>query len=276
MTTVAYQGEPGAFSEQAAKRFFGKSARLVPVETFREVFSFASKKRSRRGIVPIENSVYGSIHENYDLLVRHHLAIIGEVKLHIQLHLLALRGTTIRSLREVYSQAQALGQCGEFLRSLKRVHVSAFHDTAAAARMIAEQRDATVGAIASEQAAKLYGLRILKSNVESNHHNYTRFLVLGLRPILPKSHPKTSLVFAVRNVPGALVRALAVFSLRDINLLKIESRPRIGKPWEYLFYLDVSGVPSKEPLRPALQQLTEFGVFVRVLGTYSQASTTEY
>ncbi|MGB2869870.1 MAG: prephenate dehydratase [Bacteroidota bacterium] len=275
MTTVVFQGEPGAFSEQAAKHFFGRRARLMPVDTFRDVFALVSKKRSHSGIIPIENSLYGSIHENYDLLVRHHLSIIGEIKLRIQLHLLALPGATRGKLRAVYSQAQALGQCEEFLRSLKRVRVSAFHDTAAAARMVSEQHDATVAAIASEQAAKIYGLRILTRNVESNHHNYTRFIVLGARPTVPTSRPKTSLVFAVRNIPGALFRALAVFSLRDINLLKIESRPRIGKPWEYLFYLDVSGRPTEEPLRQALGHLREFSVFVRILGTYTQASTTE-
>lgn len=273
MVTVAYQGERGAFSEEAARGFFGSRARLLPKESFKDVFEYASKHPSYYGIVPIENSVYGSVHQNYDLLLRHRLHIVGEVKLRIKLHLMALPGVPLKGVRAVYSHPQALGQCEEYLRSLKGVNVVAYYDTAGAAKMIREQQRRDVAAIASARAARAYRLSIIRRNVESNHHNFTRFIVLSQKPDRAKQPEKTSLVFAVKDVPGALFKALAVFALREINMLKIESRPHVGKPWEYLFYLDVEGSPSEERLRQALNHLDELTTFVRVLGAYPFGTT---
>jgi prephenate dehydratase len=266
--TIAYQGEPGAFSEQAALTFFSTHAILKPLPAFSDVFADAERYPSGFGIVPIENSLFGSIHQVYDLLLKHNLFIIGEVKLRIELHLMALPKTKQKNVHTIYSQLQAIGQCENFLSTLKNIKVEAVHDTAAAARFIQERKRNDSAAIASEQAARVHGLHILKRNVESNHRNFTRFIALSRKPVRPVGKVKTSLVFAVKDIPGALFKALAVFALRDINLLKVESRPIIGKPWEYLFYLDVEGMPNRDPLRQALNHLKEVCTFVRVLGSY--------
>ena len=270
---VAYQGEPGAFSEEAARSFFGPKAHLLPVQSFKDVFAFAAKHGSHHGVVPIENSVYGSVHQNYDLLLKHKLSIVGEVKLRVQLHLMTLPGVSLKEVRSIYSHPQALGQCEEFLRRLKRVSVVAFYDTAGAAKMIREKSRRDAAAIASARAASAYGLEILRRNVESNHHNYTRFIVLSSKRSNHKVGEKTSLVFAVKNVPGALFKALAVFALREINMLKIESRPLIGRPWEYLFYLDVEGSTADERMQQALDHLGELATLVRILGSYPFGKT---
>jgi prephenate dehydratase len=267
-TMIAYQGEPGSFSEQAARQFFGAHSVLKPLPTFSEVFADTERHTAGRCIVPIENSLFGSIHQVYDLLLKHKLYIIGEVKLRIELHLMALPETKQSSIRTIYSQLQAIGQCENFLGKLKNVKVEAVHDTAAAARFIRERRQHDAAALASEQAARTHALHILKRNVESDHRNFTRFLALSRKPVHPQGALKTSLVFAAKNIPGSLFKALAVFALRDINLLKVESRPLIGKPWEYLFYLDVEGTPNRDPLRQALNHLKEMCTLVRVLGSY--------
>jgi prephenate dehydratase len=271
---IAYQGEPGAFSEQAARRFFGPHAALRPSLTFSDVFKYIEHHNGSFGIVPIENSLFGSIHQVYDLLLQYKLFIVGEVKLRIELHLMALPGTKQKNIRTIYSQLQAIGQCENFLNTLKNVQVEAVHDTAAAARFVRERLQHDAAAIASQQAARTHKLHILKRNVESDHRNFTRFIALSHKPIRPQGKVKTSIVFAAKDIPGALFRALAVFALRDINLMKIESRPIVGKPWEYLFYLDVDGTPDRDPLRQALNHLKEMCTFLRVLGSYCPFEST--
>jgi prephenate dehydratase len=273
MVTIAYQGEPGAFSEEAARGYFGSGARLLPKEDFKGVFDFAARHPNDFGIVPIENSVFGSVHQNYDLLLHHTLSIVGEVKLRIHQHLMALPGVPLKKVRSVYSHSQALGQCEQYLRSLKGTSIVAYYDTAGAAKMIREQERRDAAAIASARAARTYGLTILKRNIESNHHNFTRFIVLSRKPGKIRKGGKISLVFAVNDVPGALFKTLAVFALREINMLKIESRPHVGKPWEYLFYLDIEGSPSQPKVQQALAHLGELASFVRVLGAYPFGTT---
>lgn len=273
MSTVAYQGEPGAFSEQAARAFFGKRVTTRPVATFKEVFRFVERATSHLGIIPIENSLFGSVHENYDLLLRHRLFIVGEVKLRIEHHLMALPGISLRSIRYVYSHPQALGQCERFLRTLSGVSIVAEYDTAGSAKIIRDRHRTDAAAVASAQAANVYGLRVLKKNIESYHQNYTRFLVISRRQSQPSAKAKTSLVFSVKNIPGALQRALSVFSDEAIDLLKIESRPLIGKPWEYLFYADVKGSQDEKKLRKALNRLREFCMLVTVFGSYRTGKT---
>jgi prephenate dehydratase len=265
---IAYQGEPGSFSEQAARKFFGERASLKPLPTFSEVFDDVERSPIDFGIVPIENSLFGSIHQVYDLLLKHKLFIIGEAKLRIELHLMALPTTKLKNVRTIFSQLQALGQCEQFLGKLKDVKIEAVHDTAAAARFVREHQQHDVAAIASAQAARTHRLHILKRNVESDHRNFTRFIALSRKPVHAHGKVKTSIVFTTKNIPGALFKTLAVFALREINLMKIESRPLIGKPWEYLFYLDVEGTPDRDPLRQALNHLKEMCTFVRVLGSY--------
>jgi prephenate dehydratase len=273
MLTIAYQGEPGAFSEEAARGYFGTKAKLLPKESFKDVFDFAARHPDHYGIIPIENSVFGSVHQNYDLLLRSKLSIIGEIKLRIQLHLMALPRVPLTNVRSVYSHSQALGQCDEYLRSLKGISIVAYYDTAGAAKMIREQGRRDAAAVASARAAHTYGLSVLRRNVESNHHNFTRFIVLSKKPGQVRRREKISLVFAVNDVPGALFKALAVFALRDINMLKIESRPHVGKPWQYLFYLDIEGSPEHRKVQQALSHLGELASFVRVLGAYPFGTT---
>ncbi|MEX0602473.1 MAG: prephenate dehydratase [Bacteroidota bacterium] len=273
MKSVAYQGEPGAFSEQAARSFFGSRHRLVPRPTFREVFSAVARGAVHAGIIPIENTLFGSVHQNYDLLLKNRLYIVGEINLRIRIHLMALPGVRRRDLRFVYSHPQALGQCEKFLHSLRGVTAVATEDTAGSARLIRDGGRRDAAALASRAAAQTYGLRILRRSVESDAKNFTRFLVLSRSKGKAGRRPKTSLVFAVRDVPGALFTAIGALALRDINLLKLESRPIVGRPWEYSFYVDVRGLESDQTMDQALNHLKELTTFVRVLGSYSSGKT---
>ena len=265
---VSYQGEPGAFSEQASRAFFGKSCTPVPRESFHDIFADVASRRSAYALVPIENSLHGSVHQNFDLLWKYRVYIVGEIKLRIKMNLMTLPGVSMRNIRAVYSHPQALGQCEKFLRGLKKVSVIPFYDTAGAAKMIAAERRRDAAAIASSQAASDYGLKILRTGIESDHRNFTRFLVIGTKRIHPRRNPKTSIIFATKNIPGALFKCLSVFALRNINLLKIESRPIIGAPWEYLFYLDIEGDARDIERVNALKHLREMTSSFKSLGSY--------
>ena len=267
-TKISYQGEPGAFSEQAARSFFGKRCVTVARESFREIFDDVSAGKSVYAMVPIENSLHGSVPQNYDLLWKHRLFIVGELKLRISMNLLALPGTKLKNLAAVYSHPQALGQCERFLTSLKGVEINPFYDTAGAAKMIAMEGRTDAAAVASSQAAADYGLAILRAGIENDHRNFTRFLVVAKKESHPRRRPKTSVIFATKNVPGALFKCLSAFALRNINLLKIESRPLVGAPWEYLFYVDIEGDARSEECVNALAHLRELTSSYRFLGSY--------
>jgi len=269
---ISYQGEPGAFSEQAAKAYFGRSCEVAARQTFNEIFEDVERGRSAFAIVPIENSLHGSVHQNFDLLWKHRVHIVGEIKLRIKMNLLALPGVRIKDLRAVYSHPQALGQCEKFLRKLKNVSVNPFYDTAGAAKMIALERRRDAAAIASLQAATDYGLKVLRPGIESDHRNFTRFLVIARKQIRPKRNAKTSLIFSTKNIPGALFKCLSVFALRNINLLKIESRPIVGAPWEYLFYLDIEGDAREKECINALNHLQELTAYFKNLGSYESGN----
>lgn len=271
--TVSFQGEFGAFSEKAALSFFGTACSPIPRPQFRDVFDDVNKKRSAFGIIPIENSLFGSIAQNYDLLLEYPLHIVGELKLRIHHCLLALPGTKLSDIKEIYSHPQALGQCDVFLRSLNGVTVHQFYDTAGAAKMIAENHRNTAAAVAGEQAAQHYGLKILRKNIETDHRNFTRFLILSkTENVLPQNrkerHRKTSIIFATKHSAGSLVHCLSVFAERNINLLKIESRPILGKPWEYIFFVDVDGDRKESIFASALKALSHHSTFVKILGSY--------
>ncbi|MFA6468855.1 MAG: prephenate dehydratase [Bacteroidota bacterium] len=265
---VSFQGEYGAFSEQAAVAYFGDNCQPVPRENFRDVFEDVKRKRSPVGIVPIENSLFGSVHQNFDLLQEYPLHIIGEVKLRIRMNLMALPSTPLKNIRNVYSHPQALGQSDVFLRSMKNVTLHQYYDTAGAAKMIAERQLNTSAAIASEQAAKHYQLKIVKRGIETDHRNYTRFLVLSREPGQPLRHAKTSLIFATRHIPGSLVHCLSLFAKQHINLLRIESRPFVGKPWEYLFFADVETDQRNPDCISAIRQLKKMTTYIKILGSY--------
>jgi prephenate dehydratase len=276
--TIAFQGELGAFSEEAVYAVF-ETAELVPCAGFEDVFAAVEGGTADRAVVPIENSVFGSVHINYDHLRQHDVQIVGEVNLRIRHHLMASEATSLDRVRRVQSHPQALGQCRRFLRQhLPEAETQPMYDTAGAAKHVAEAGVPDTAAIASEAAAARYGLTVLAAEIEDDPKNFTRFLVLA-RADAEVDPPvealmKTSIVFALReNVPGALFKSLAVFALRDLDLFKIESRPRVGHPGRYLFYLDVQGRATDEPVERALDHLGEITAELKVLGSYPEGMT---
>lgn len=276
---VAFQGELGAFSQQAILQLLGPKAQPVPHARFDQVFAALDKGSVDAAAIPIENTLHGSIYANYDLLLKYDFAITAETNVRVVHNLIAPPGMTFAQVRRVYSHEVALNQCLDFFARHKRIEREPFYDTAGSVKMIMEKRPPGGAAIASELAAKIYKARILKRGIEDDRQNYTRFFLLepaGSKPRTPrgaKNAPwKTSLVFSTKNVPGALFRALSALALRDLNLVKIESRPLRGKPWEYLFYLDLLGRPLDAAVKHALAHLGEIADFLRVLGSYRAAA----
>lgn len=273
---VAFQGEPGAFSQEAVYQLLGRDVEVAPLPSFQEVFWSLKRRQVDAAVIPIENSLAGSVHENYDHLLHFNFRIAAETNLRINHNLIALPGVSFRRLRRVYSHPVALGQCLRFFERYPRLEKVPFYDTAGSVKMIVEQRLTDAAAIASAVAAEIYGARILRRSIEDDRRNYTRFFLLrraedvspGRPPAQGSDRWKTSLVFTTRNIPGALFRALGAFALRDVNLTKIESRPLRGKPWEYLFYLDLIGHVAEPRVRNALSHLAELADFLRVLGCY--------
>jgi prephenate dehydratase len=271
---VAFQGEPGAFSGEAARKLLGHEVELIPCETFEKMFSEVEVGSSDYCLAPIENSLFGSVHQNYDLLLKHSLRIAGETNLRIIHNLIAAPGTKLEDVKRVYSHPVALGQCRRFLSGRPEMRPVAAYDTAGSVKMIIESREGGAAAIASAAAAEVYGARILVPGIEDDQANFTRFLLLAREDACAETPPeadKTSIVFSLENRTGSLYRAMAVFALRDIDLLKIESRPLIGRPWEYSFYLDFIGAQADPSVRNALAHLREFATSVKVLGCYKQA-----
>jgi prephenate dehydratase len=264
---IAYQGEPGAFSE-AASRLVNADAQLQPCKSFEDVFVAVNAGAADYGVLPIENSIGGSIHRNFDLLVEHHLPIVGEVEVPVVHHLLALPGRSLDQVARIYSHPQALAQCDRFLRKLAGVEIIATYDTAGSAKMIAEEQLQDAAAIASARAAEVFGLVPLESSIQDYDNNTTRFLTIGRLPLSDAAPDKTSIVFALSNEPGALFKALSAFALRGIGLTKLESRPIPGRKWEYLFYADLSAARDDLPCARALAHLAEFAQMLRILGSY--------
>ena len=266
---IAFQGEAGAYSEAAVAEHWGPQAEAVPREAFEDVFAAVETGACEAGLVPIENSVAGSIHRNYDLLLQHSLSIVAEHYLRVQHCLIAWPGVALADIRRVISHPQALAQCEHHLHALGGVKVEPVYDTAGGVKLIREQQDRATAAIASRRAAEVYGLAVLADNLEDDPANFTRFLAIAPQPVtVTGPETKTSLVFTVHNMPGALFKALSVFALRDIDLTKIESRPLVGKLWEYLFYVDIAGSVTDQPVARALDHLGEYAPMLRVLGSY--------
>jgi prephenate dehydratase len=268
---IAFQGETGAYSEAAGAKF-AADATLLPCPAFEDVFAAVEAGRATCGVLPIENSIGGTIHRNYDLLVQNELRIVGEVELPVQHHLLVLPGTTFEQLKQVYSHPQALAQCDRFLRALSGVEIVATYDTAGSAKMIKEQRLAGVGAVASERAGAIFGLETLQAGIQDHADNTTRFLIVTRGAdvdamLAGRNANKTTIVFTLPNTPGALFKALSVFALREIDVTKIESRPT-GRPWEYLFHLDLAVGQHELRCARALSHLAEFASSLKVLGSY--------
>jgi len=268
---IAFQGESGAYSEQAAFDHFGPDIATLPCESFDCVYDAIVSGDATHGMLPFENSLAGSIHRNYDLILRHELHIISEYHLRVSHCLLGVSGTKIINIKSAHSHPQALAQCEHNLTSLGITRV-AEKDTAGSARLVKEWNDPQVAAVASKRAAEVFELEILRENLEDNPHNYTRFLALTKIPLVvddPENGDfKTSIVFSLKNIPGVLFKALSVFALREIDLSKIESRPIQGQPWEYMFYVDFAGHQEALNCSRALDHLGELAAFIRVLGSY--------
>ena len=273
---VGYQGEPGAFSSLAARLLCGDSARIAPQPTFADVFRAVANGKHDAAVIPIENTLHGSVLENYDLLLAAGLVITGEAYVRIIHNLIAAPGISLSDIRQVYSHPVALNQCLRFFDSHPAMERTPFYDTAGSVKMLMEQRLPAAAAIASAEAASIYGAKILQRAIEDNAENYTRFFLLERPQKRAKKRLdvpyKTSLVFTVANIAGALFRSLGAFALRDISLTRIESRPLQGRPWEYMFYLDLAGHVDDPACRNAINHLRELADTLHILGSFPAAT----
>jgi prephenate dehydratase len=280
--TIGFQGEHGAYSEEAIYKQFGREVKTVPTVSIHEVFNLTEVGAVDLGVVPVENSVEGSINETYDMLLSSNLKVVGEVVLRVVHCLIALRTAKLSGIKVVYSHPQALAQCRSFVTSLG-VEPIVTYDTAGSVKMIKEKRLEGAAAIAGERAAQIYGRKVLKKGIEDYSTNSTRFLIVareGGEPERPKSPAarrgvslgsKTSLIFAVPHTPGSLYNALEVFARAKINLTKIESRPTKERPWEYYFFVDFQGRRDDRKVVEVLSELAKKTAFLKVLGSYPRS-----
>jgi prephenate dehydratase len=266
---VAIQGERGAFSHQAAIGVLGDGIEVVPEASFDDLFASVLQERADRALVPIENSLHGSIHENYDRLLHSPLHIVGETQLRIRQCLIGRPGSAIDGLRRVASHPVALAQCRRFFAEHRDIESVTAYDTAGAVRNLMKEGQDTEAAIASTLAAELYGAEVLLEGIEDDPQNFTRFLVLAPEPGPVERATKTSIVFVLENKPGTLHEALGAFATRGVDLCKLESRPLRGHPWEYSFYLDALGDP-RGPAGEALEELRGHSREFRILGQYPE------
>ena len=273
--TVAFAGERGAFAELADIEYFGEKVKMAALPEFGDVFRGVARGRYRFGVVPIENSLAGSIHENYDMLLESNLNIVGEVLLRIRHFLIANKGTSRREVKRIFSHPQAFAQCKKFLKRFPHLTVVPVSNTAWAVKKIRNEDLRDAAAIASQQAAADFDMQVLARNIEDTKWNTTRFLVVAKSYKFPSpvtghaaKRVKSSVVFSTKNIPGALYKCLSVFALRDINLYKIESRPIHGRGFQYLFYLDFEGDARDTVQRNAINHLREITTFYRFLGSY--------
>jgi len=272
MTRVAFQGVAGAYSEQAVRQYFGPEVESVPRRAFNGIFAAVETGDVDYGMLPVENSVAGSVANSYELLVEHDLRVYAEVVLRVRHMLMTSPGSELSSIQRVRSHPQALAQCQRYLTRHQLEPEAAF-DTAGSARDLAANPETGVAVIASELAADLYGLEILERGVEDFAFNFTRFFLLSREDAPRAQRSKTSIVFTTPHQPGALYDCMGEFATRGINLTKIESRPRLNRPWQYVFYLDFEGHGQDQACEAALIGLLRRSSFVKLLGSYPAAMT---
>ncbi len=270
---VAFQGERGAFSEEAALRLLGQNVRLVPRPTFESLFAAIADGAADFILAPVENSLAGSVHWSYDLMLESNLHIAGEVVIHVRHCLIGCRGASFDEVRTVQSHPVALAQCAGFFAANPQIRRVAAEDTAGSVAEVVRSNDHTRAAIAGRRAAEVYGGDILREGLEDHPENYTRFFLLAPSGGVPAGADKLSLVLKLAHKPGSLLGALEPFARRGIDLLKIESRPIKGRPWEYHFYLDLQASTEDEKVVSALSELNERAAEVRVLGCYPSAKS---
>lgn len=269
--SVAFQGEFGAFSHIAAEKLLGNKIPARACPSFSQVFEVLRKGTTTYALIPIENTLHGSVYENYDLLLDSEASIAGETSVRIAHQLITMPSVQYRQVRKVFSHPVALNQCRRFFAEHPEIEPVPFYDTAGSVKMLQAEQPEAAAAIASRTAAAIYGGVIRRRNIEDHRQNFTRFFLLSKRAVkrsFGTGHWKTSAVFSMANRPGQLFKALGCFALRDITLTKIESRPLRGKPWEYLFYVDFLGAASDTPVKNALANLAELSEFLKILGSY--------
>ena len=274
-TRVAFQGARGAFSEQAIKQFLaGRELLFQPCEKFYEAFELLRDAAVDYAVVPVENTLHGSVHENYDNLLRYRPEILAETHVRIVHNLIGRPEASRQQIRRAISHPVALAQCVEFFRRNPNIKSETHYDTGGSVKTVMEGDDPSLGAVASVAAAEYYGAKIVEPSIEDDPENYTRFFLLGREPEPTESSGvrKTSLVFITKNVSGALFKCMSAFALRDINLTKVESRPLKGRPFEYSFYVDILASPQEENCANAMSHLAEMTEFLAVLGSYEPAS----
>ena len=272
---IAYQGVPGSFSYITAQEQFGKDHNFIGTKEFREIFEHLQAGRAERAVIPVENTVAGSIYENYDYLSRYNAHVIGERTLKVEHYLLGIKTnddkeSRLKKITKVYSHIKALEQCESFLQNHHWMEKIVYSDTAGAAQMVSEKKDPANAAIASNLAAEIYHLDILAANIEDNHENFTRFLVISSTPSETVGGNKCSLILTLPHIPGSLYEALGIFAKHSMNLTKLESRPIIGKPFEYNFYIDIEFQAAdyeriKEVINTEFKQKTQT---LKILGFY--------
>ncbi|MDD5949110.1 MAG: prephenate dehydratase [Lachnospiraceae bacterium] len=266
-TVVAYSGVPGAFAEQAAVDFFGESCHRLPVGSFRQVMESLEQNEAQYGVLPIENSSAGNVESNYDLLSEYDMTIVGEQIIEVNQALLALPGTKLEQIRTVYSHPQGLMQCSRFLEQWDW-HLVSMNNTAKSAKKVKEEQDYSQAAIASERAAKLYGLEILNPVANNNRNNATRFIILSKNRIYTKDANKIGITFGLPHESGSLYNVLGSIVNHNLNMTMIESRPIPGKQWEYYFYIEFIGNLENAEVTMALSEISRTSIELRILGNY--------
>lgn len=267
---VAFQGELGAYSEMAVYSFFGQNIEVLPCKSFDDVFESVKVGKVDYGVVPIENSIEGSVNRTYDLFLEYDLKVCGEIIIRVSHCLIAHKNSKLEEIKTVFSHPQALAQCRKFLEQHNLRAISTF-DTAGSVKMIKEEKMMDSAAIASERAAQIYGMTILERDIEDSKNNSTRFFVLDKQDSPYSGEDKTSIIFAAKSIPGALYKVLKEFADRNINLTKIESRPTKQTPWEYHFYLDFEGHRIETKCQEALKSIKDKTLFIKILGSYKAA-----
>ena len=266
--SAAFLGDVGGFSHKACTQFFGDQVEPMPADSFRGLFESVKTGACDFGVVPLENSLAGSVHENYDLLLEYDLRIIGEITLRIKHNLIGHPGARIDDIKVVFSHPQAFGQCRQFLDRHGSWELVSVSDTARAVRHIRDRGDISEAAIAGNDAAEAFGMAVMEENIETNPRNFTRFVIVGREGLQNGERRKSSIVFSTGNQPGSLYGVLRIFAENDINLVKLESRPIHGKPWEYMFYVDLEADAESPAFEDILRRLEASSEFLKIIGSY--------
>lgn len=269
---VAYQGERGAYSEDAVVAVYGERATPMPFPEFRDAFEAVDTGAATHAVLPVENSIEGTVAQVNDLLLEHDLSVTGEVIVGVDHCLIGAPRSSLANVRVVYSHPQALAQCRRFLSRHPEWRQVPSYDTAGSVKMVRERGRRDEAAVASRRSAGIYGMKVLAEGIQTDHENYTRFFVLEKHPRSVKGADKTSIAFVAKNVPGSLHRCLGELASRGINLTKLESRPRRARPWNYVFYADLEGTMEDANVREAVGALVSTAGFVKVFGSYRKAA----